>query len=106
MERIIARQDKTLGARVVNRTPLLYAAGPDPLIDRPAHVRAGSSLARVKDFTVVIQDDANFIALIDKEHRQALAVTLPAGEGGIRQFDDLRGNKRIPQCLPNSAGSN
>jgi len=95
MRKIVARHDPTLGARVVGRGPLRYAEGPDPALDRPAHVRAGSSLAKIKDYTVVIQDDANFVALLSADGRQALALALPAGEGGRRQFDDGRGNKRF-----------
>ncbi|HEU0052131.1 MAG TPA: hypothetical protein VFQ39_03095, partial [Longimicrobium sp.] len=41
----------------------------------------------------VVQDDANFVALVDAATGLAEAVTLPAGEGGLRQFDDVRGNK-------------
>jgi Family of unknown function (DUF6929) len=42
-----------------------------------------------------VQDDANFIAVIDPHTWQVRAVPLPAGKGGRRQFDDLRGNKRF-----------
>jgi hypothetical protein len=89
-----ARLDSTLAARVVRSVPLLYADGADPALDRPAHVRAASGMAPVGDRVAVVQDDANFIALADPETGRAAAVTLPAGEGGARQFDDLRGNKR------------
>jgi hypothetical protein len=40
-----ATPDPALEARVLSRTPLRYAEGADPDLDRPAHVRAGSSLA-------------------------------------------------------------
>jgi hypothetical protein len=42
-----------------------------------------------------MQDDANFIALIEPASGQVDALALPAGQGGLRQFDDLRGNKRF-----------
>ena len=42
----------------------------------------------------VIQDDANFIGLLDPESGRISSVTLPAGDGGVRQFDELRGNKK------------
>ncbi|HSU16934.1 DUF6929 family protein [Longimicrobium sp.] len=86
--------DPTLGARVVRSVPLLYAEGADAALDRPAHVRAASGMALVAGRVAVVQDDANFVALVDPETGRASALTLPAGEGGARQFDDERGNKR------------
>lgn len=82
-----------LSARVVRRVPMRYADGADVAHDRPAHVRAGSSLAWVGDRLAVIQDDANFVALVDPATGLAVARPLPPGEGGLRQFDDGRGNK-------------
>jgi hypothetical protein len=70
-----------------------YAAGADPSHDRPAHVRAASGLAWVRDRLAVIQDDASFIALVDPATGFAEAFPLPAGANGARQFDDARGNK-------------
>lgn len=70
-----------------------YAAGADPAHDRPEHIRAASGLAWVGDRLAVIQDDASFIALVDPETGLADAFPLPAGPGGARQFDDVRGNK-------------
>lgn len=85
--------DPALQAVVVEQTPLRYAAGPDAATDRPAHVRAGSSLARVPGGIAVIQDDANFVAVVAPDGR-VTAITLPADCMGLRQFDDHRGNKR------------
>lgn len=90
---IRAVQDLSLVARVVRRRPLFYSARDDAVLDRPAHVRAGSGLTSVGDRLVVIQDDANFLALIEPCRGTVDAVALPAGPGGRRQFDDLRGNK-------------
>jgi hypothetical protein len=70
-----------------------YAAGADPEHDRPAHIRAASGLAWVANRLAVIQDDASFLALVDPDTGLADAVSLPAGPGGARQFDDARGNK-------------
>lgn len=78
---------------MVSRRPLLYREGADRALDRPAHVRAGSGLSWLEDRLVLVQDDANFIAVIDPTTGLADAITLPAGEGGVRQFDDGRGNK-------------
>lgn len=93
MREVEAVEDGGLSARVVSRTPLLYAAGADPRQDRPPHVRAGSSLAWVEGRLAVVQDDANFVALVDPATLRAAAVPLPAGHGGKRQFDDARGTK-------------
>ncbi|MBX3189539.1 MAG: hypothetical protein KF819_21115 [Labilithrix sp.] len=86
-----ARVDPSLGARVVARTPLFYARGADPALDRPAHVRAGSALGRLGGRLAVVQDDASFLAILDG----ARVVDLPLpSHDGVRQFDDRRGNKK------------
>jgi len=103
--------DPALGARVLRRTPLHYDAGADPSIDRPAHVRAGSSMAWVGERLVVVQDDANFLAVVDPHRGAVWALALDAGESGLRQFDDVRGNKAhkldLEACVvvPGAAGS-
>src|SRR5688500_12393590 len=89
-----ATPDPALEARVLSRTPLHYAEGADPHLDRPAHVRAGSSLAWVPGGIAVVQDDANFLAIVDPADAGARSLTLAIGPGGRRQFDDARGNKR------------
>ena len=108
MTPINGRQDPSLTALVVNCTPLLYRAGPDERFDRPAHVRAASSLAAVGDYLTVIQDDANFIAWFDPTLVHVEVVPLPAGHEGKRLFDDGRGNKRwkldLEACLFEPAG--
>jgi hypothetical protein len=92
-----------LGARVVSRTPLFYQRGGDVTLDRPAHVRAGSALARLGSGKLaVVQDDASFVAILEGAHGGSadgtLAglvvrdVPLPSADG-VRQFDDGRGNK-------------
>ncbi len=88
-----ATADPDLTATVTAERPLHYAEGADRELDRPAHVRAGSSLARVPGGIALVQDDANFIAVIDPESGLARSIALPAGTGGLRQFDDGRGNK-------------
>lgn len=86
-------RDPALSATLLSRRELFYAAGADASQDRPAHVRAGSSLAWFGGRIAVVEDDANFIALIDPVGGQVDALPLPEGEGGLRQFDELRGNK-------------
>lgn len=89
----MAHFDPSRGARVVARTALLYQRGPDPSIDRPAHVRAGSALAVLPTGQLaVIQDDACFLAIIDRASGAVTDVPFPGD--GPRQFDDLRGNKK------------
>jgi hypothetical protein len=87
-------------AVVVQSTPLLYDAGASIQDDRPAHVRAGSGLAwctwNEQPHLVVVQDDSNFVALINPQDPHALAVhavPLPRGHRGQRQFDKQRNNK-------------
>jgi hypothetical protein len=96
VRRVLARRDERLVARIVRRLPMRYAAGADATIDRPAHVRAASGLAWVGPAhgrIAVIQDDANFVALVDPATGDAEAIVLPSGQAGLRQFDDARGNK-------------
>lgn len=90
----VAQLDETLQAVVVARRPLTYAAGADESNDRPAHVRAASSLAWVGDELALIQDDANFVALVRPEPLEVRSLALPRGKDGLRQFDDARGNKK------------
>ena len=70
-----------------------YAAGADPVVARPAHVRAASGIAWVGTRLAVIQDDANFVALVDPATGLAEAVALPPDPSGRRLFDDGRRNK-------------
>ena len=100
----------------MGRTPLFYQddqadQGPAADSDRPAYVRAGSSLAYLDRYLTVVQDDANFVALIDLEHRRASALALPAGPGGQRLFDAAHDNKQdkmdLEACLslPTDSGA-
>src|SRR5688572_20432885 len=91
--RVVSERSPALVARVTRCIPMTYAAGADSWADRPAHVRAASGLAWFGDRLAVVQDDANFIALVDPATGLADAVPLPPGPGGVRQFDDSRGNK-------------
>jgi hypothetical protein len=86
--------------RVIDRHALRYTAGADAATDRPAHVRAGSACCFVDvphlgRRLAVVQDDANFIALVDVANPTDVdVVVLPEGVGGVRQFDSGRGNKK------------
>lgn len=94
MRRVVSNQDPELAAQVRSRITLHYTTGADAAIDRPAHVRAGSSLAWFGSRLAVVQDDANFIGLVDPANQDIQALTLPEGHAGLRQFDDTRANKR------------
>src|SRR5262245_19337543 len=85
--------DPGLRAVIVDRRPLLYAEGPSADEDRPPNVRAASGLAWLGDELAVVQDDANFLALIAPATGLTRAIPLERGPGGLRQFDDARGNK-------------
>jgi hypothetical protein len=92
--RIVSREDRALKAQIVRRVPMRYAAGADPSVDRPEHVRAASSVAWIGARLALVQDDANFVALVDPATGLADSITLPAGKDDLRQFDDGRGNKK------------
>lgn len=82
----------SLRAIVTSRQNLLYAAGADPTVDRPTHVRAASNIVRwpshAKDSFAIMQDDANFVALYDKATKSVSSITLPAGYKEKRQFQE------------------
>lgn len=90
-----ARVDSTCSARIVSRRSLSYRAGAEPALDRPAHVRAASGVAWVGSLLGVVQDDANFIALVEPESGQAIGIPLPPGDNGARLFDEGRGTKNL-----------
>ena len=92
--RIVSSRDPSLGVRVVRRVPMHYTDGEDTSLDRPAFVRAASSMAWVGNRIALVQDDVNFVALVDPVTGMADAITLPAGKDDLRQFDDGRGNKK------------
>ena len=96
---VTSHRDPSLRATLGKGTPLCYSSGSDPSQDRPAHVRAGSGLVRLGGRIAIIQDDALFIALLDPATGEVSPVTLPAGEGGLRLFDEARGNKHFKPDL-------
>jgi hypothetical protein len=55
-----------------------------------------------------VQDDANFVALIDVATAGVTAIDLPRGRDGARQFDDYAatsaGNWTSRPVLPSSPG--
>lgn len=88
-----ARATLATGAVVVrSASELRYALGPDPHLERPGHVRAGSALVVLGDELCVVQDDTLWLALVRPDTALVRAVPLPA-RGGVRTFDARRGNK-------------
>jgi hypothetical protein len=110
---VTARVEPALGAQVIARRPLFYRDGAHAGLDRPAHVRAGSALARIDARTfAVVQDDASFVAIVKGigtgNELVVHDVPLPASDG-VRQFDDGRGNKKskldLEACLALDGGA-
>lgn len=94
IRRVTARKDPALSARIVHSEQLYYD-GPQPEGDRPSFVRAGSSLTQFAERVAVVQDNANFLALIDPVSRRAQSLELPADSAGDRVFDEDHDNKRL-----------
>lgn len=92
-QQVIGSCDPSRQAQVLNRWPLYYSAGADIELDRPAHVRAGSGLTNLGTRLALIQDDANFVAILDPLTKTVDSIALPALPCRQRQFDDLRGNR-------------
>jgi hypothetical protein len=58
-------------------------------------VRAASGVAWVGELLGVVQDDANFIALVEPESGAAIDIPLPVGPNGQRLFEAARGTKGL-----------
>ena len=86
-----AVKDESLVAQVTERIPLVYREGPSDSEDRPPFVRAASGLGTCGEYLLAVQDDANWLAIIDGE-QTVHAIPLPRGPGGARLCDDERGN--------------
>jgi Family of unknown function (DUF6929) len=84
--------DPRLQARVTGSRPMVYMDGASSEEDRPAHVRAASGLSAFMEYIAVIQDDANWLALIDADEN-VTAIPLPPSPRGDRVFSSNRGNK-------------
>lgn len=99
VRRVRARLDAKRVAVLGELVPLRYADGGAASEDRPGHVRGASALCRDGDRLVIVQDDVHVLALRDGAGIVS-ARLLPADErggdvraGGVRTFDDRRGNK-------------
>ena len=84
-------------ARIVAERRLVYEGSPTEASQRPAHVRAGSGLAWTGDRMVVVQDDADYIAVI--EGSGSVAALPLRGVGGARFGKDGRGHLNLEAVL-------
>jgi hypothetical protein len=91
-KQITAKHEPALTARIVRRIPLLYDDDPNPNVERLPYVRAGSSLTCFHEYMAVVQDNANFLALINLSTGRARSLALPAGSHGDRIFDHDHAN--------------
>jgi hypothetical protein len=90
-----ATPSTTLTATLGPPRPLLYDHGAHPVEDLPAHVRAASSIRRQGRRLIIAQDDVSALALLDTTTGAIQPILLPAGPGGVRIFDEARGNKKL-----------
>ena len=102
-EYVVSQIQGDVSARVENCISMYYTNGEDKILDRPAHLRAASSMQWITPTRLaVLQDDLNFIGLLDinitpDNHvhvRRAFSLALPAFRDGSRQFQKDRGNKK------------
>ena len=87
-----AEEEQGWSARVIAAHDMAYCDGPSKEDDRPPHVRAASGLSAFRERLAVIQDDANWLALIDSEQK-VTAIPLPPSPAGDRVFSKTRGNR-------------
>jgi hypothetical protein len=87
---------------------MVYKDGPSSDQDRPAHVRAASGLSAFMEYIAVIQDDANWLALIDSQEN-VTAIPLPPSPQGDRVFSKDRGNRGdkydLEACISVASGN-
>ena len=98
--KVKAHKADELTVRVVRSSPLTYdemdagAAGDGQAGGHPDHVRAASALVRLIDRFALVQDDANFLGLVDADTHHVRGVPLPPAPDGARVHDEASGNQR------------
>lgn len=106
-DQIQAVEEPGWQAKVIAAHDMTYHDGPSDEEDRPPHVRAASGLSAFREYLAVIQDDANWLALIDAD-QQVTAVPLPPSPAGDRVFSKKRGNQAdkydLEACVTVSSG--
>lgn len=86
-----AFRDPSLSAQIVQRLPLVYHEGENADDDRPGFVLAASGLVTLGEHLFVVQDNANWIAVVNPDD-SVTAVPLPRGPSGARIFSKARDN--------------
>lgn len=86
-----AVHDPAMKAQIVRRLPLVYAEGSSQDADRPPFVLAASGLAVLNEHLFVVQDNANWLAVVHPDET-VTALPLPRHESGARVFSKARGN--------------
>lgn len=94
--RLAAVHRPELLARVIARRALTCSDAASAAMDRPGHVRAGSSLSWLGGRLAVLQDDASFVALVDPLSDAVDSIALPPDARGRRLFDGKRGKAYKP----------
>lgn len=95
---VTAQKADELTAHIVRSSPLTYdemdAAEDGQASNAPDHVRAASALVRLIDRFALVQDDANFLGLVDADSHRVRGVPLPPAPDGARVHDFERGNQQ------------
>jgi hypothetical protein len=78
-------------ARIVRRLPLVYAEGSCDREDRPPFVLAASGLAMLGEYLFVVQDNANWLAVVHPDET-VTSLPLPRHPSGVRVFSKERRN--------------
>ena len=106
-----AQKDDRLAAHVIRSSPLTYDNEAHPEAkSRPDHVRAASSLVHLVDRFALVQDDANFLGLVDPDDHHVRGVPLPPAPDGARVHEFERDNYEYKldleacACDPRSGG--
>lgn len=81
-------RDSNLGLEVISVRDLYYDDGADPDQQRPNNVRAGSGLCSVSHYLIGVQDDADFLVVIDTRDWSVKGHAIPAGSDEHRLYDD------------------
>lgn len=96
--RLRARPDPRLVARLSIPRPIHFD-GASPAEDLPGHLRAGSAVRTWGDRLVIVQDDVNALALVDRATGRAEPLLLPRGSDGRRMYGSEEGNKALKMDL-------
>jgi hypothetical protein len=91
VRRRTAAQDGRLRARIAERRALVYDEGACPTDGRSAHVRAASSLSWLGRELALVQDDANFLALLTRRALARAPSRSLANRASVRSTMDLDG---------------